>query len=517
MVSEKSIESGMRADGMKKGSRGKRIRIRIFDTTLRDGEQTPRVSLDMEEKLTIARALDELGVDTIEAGFPISSAGEKMAVKRIAGAGLKAEICGLARADKRDVDAALSCDVDLVHIFIATSDIHLKNKLKMGREEVKERAISSIEYAKSHGVKVEFSCEDATRTDLDFLKEMCLGAQGAGADRINLPDTVGVSSTSKMFDLIKSMKKVTRVPLSVHCHDDLGLAVANSLAGVDAGARQVEATINGIGERAGNAALEEVVMGLELLLGLQTRINTQGLNKVSRLVSRLTGVQVPPNKAIVGENAFAHESGIHAHGVIEAPSTYEAMSPEIVGKSTEILIGKHTGRHALKSRFEALGFELDGPQLSSALEQIKSLVDASKHITDEDLIAIGWDIKGKVPDEKRRLSLDECTVLTGLNLTPTATIAVSLDGQTKRFSQVGVGPVDAAVNALKSIAEGITMEEYRLNAITGGANALCEVTVKLRADGPVAIGRSVKPDIVLASVEATVEALNRLFMAQEDR
>ncbi len=496
-------------------------RVRIFDTTLRDGEQTPRVFLTTEEKLTIAKALDELGVDTIEAGFPISSRGEREAVKQIAHARLNAEICGLARTDTQDVEAVLDCDVDLAHIFIATSDIHLKNKLKMKREEVKSRAVSSIEYAKSHGVKVEFSCEDATRTDVNFLKEMCIAAQDAGADRINLPDTVGVSSSSKMSNIIKEAKKVTSIPLSVHCHDDLGLAVANSLAGVRAGARQVEATINGLGERAGNAALEEVVMALEILEGIQTQIDTRKLNQVSRLVSRLTGIQVQPNKAIVGENAFAHEAGIHAHGVLEAPSTYEAMSPDIVGKSTDIVIGKHTGKHAVKNKFDVYGFKLDDEQLKQALEQIKGLANANKHITDDDLIAIGWNLIGKVPNEKRRLRLDECTVLTGLNLTPTATIAITLNGETKRYSQVGVGPIDAAVNALKSIAaEGVAMEEYKLNAITGGADALCEVTVKLKGKNgkaPIAIGRSVKPDIVLASVEATVEALNRLLMTREDK
>ncbi len=318
--------------------------VRIFDTTLRDGDQTPGVSFTPDQKLLVARQLDKLGVDTIEAGTPVSSEGERRAVAAIAKAGLKAEVCGLARPVKEDIDAAVACGVDCAHIFISTSDLHLKYILKKTRPQVLNQAVEFIKYAKRRDIKVvEFSAMDATRTDLGYLQEICGAAVDAGADRVNIPDTVGAITPRGMYNLISQLKPYIKAPISVHCHDDLGLAVANSLAAVEAGAAQVQVAVNGLGERAGNASLEEVVMALKALYGVRLRIQTKLLTETSELVERLTGISVPPNKAIVGDNAFAHVSGIHAHGVLNFPGTYEPISPELVGHHRRLELGKLTG------------------------------------------------------------------------------------------------------------------------------------------------------------------------------
>jgi len=306
--------------------------ISIFDTTLRDGEQTPGVSLTPEDKIEIAHKLDSLGVDTIEAGFPLVSKGEYEAVKRISKEKLRSEICGLARANRMDIDTAIECDVDCIHTFIATSDIHMKYKLKMSKEEVLKAAVDSVEYAKKHGVVVEFSPEDASRTDFSYLMDVLKAVTDAKADRINIPDTVGVMDPRNVYDWISKITDSIKIPISIHCHNDFGLAVANSLTAVEAGATQVHATINGLGERAGNASLEEIVMNIHLLLKKKTNINTKLLYETSKLVTRLTGISVQPNKAIVGENAFGHEAGIHTHGISAKPITYEPISPELVGR-----------------------------------------------------------------------------------------------------------------------------------------------------------------------------------------
>jgi 2-isopropylmalate synthase len=488
--------------------------VMIFDTTLRDGEQTPGIALGVDDKVRIAEALSELGVDVIEAGFPMTSEGESDAVRRIASLKLRPRICALARSTKADVDAALSTGVDYVHTFIATSDIHLKHKLKMTREEVKRRAVETIEYGKAHGLTMEFSCEDATRTDLTFLKEMHLAVQEAGVDKINLPDTVGVISPSAMEYLVKELMMVTKVPLSVHCHDDFGLAVANSLAAVGRGARQVHVCVNGLGERSGNAALEEVVLGLMAFYNIRTGVDTRKIGFTSKTVSRITGFPIPDNKAVVGNNAFAHESGIHVHGVLREPSTYEAISPELVGMQRSIVIGKHTGAHSVKQKLKEYGIELTDDQLTGVVERVKKLAESGKSVDDAELVALASHVAGR-DAAGRRIKLKEFAVFTGVSITPTAVVALDLDGEVRRGSEIGIGPVDAAVNALKSVLDDkVSLTEYRLSAITGGSDALCEVSVKMQLNGDgkiVSVGKSVGPDIVNTSVDAAIEAIDRLY------
>ncbi len=491
-------------------------RVKILDTTLRDGEQTPNVALSVDDKLKIAQALDELGVDIIEAGFPINSEGEAEAVKRIAGAGLQSEICALCRASKTDIDAAIGADVDSVHIFLATSKVHLEKKLKISKEEAVAKAVEAVKYAKDHGLIAEFSCEDATRTELDFLHEIHRNIEGVGVDRIDIPDTVGVMTPPAMMQFVSEIRKVTKVPLAVHCHDDFGLSVANSLAGVRGGAEEVHVTMNGLGERAGNAALEEVVMALQAFYNISTSINTRKLAFVSRLVSQLTGIQVQPNKAIVGENAFSHEAGIHVHGILSESSTYEPMRPEIVGKERSIVMGKHSGTHAIESRLKEYGLTLDKEQLKELVKRVKKYAESGKKLDDAELFAVAYDILGQ--ETEPVIKLEEFTAFTGLNFTPTATVVLNIDGEVRRASETGVGPIDASLSAMRSaVSKNIVLKQYRLEAITGGANALCEVTVKLgdtENPGLISLGKSVGSDIVTTSVDATVEALNRLWVCK---
>ncbi|MEE8239329.1 MAG: 2-isopropylmalate synthase [Nitrososphaerales archaeon] len=490
----------------------------MFDTTLRDGEQTPGVSLTPDEKLEIASQLSNLGVDTIEAGFPITSPGEIQAVKLIAGAGLKSEICALARAEQKDIDLALGCNVDLIHIFIATSDIHLKHKLRMTRDEAFDRAVKAVQYAKDHGAQVEFSAEDATRSDPDYLIKVFQGVSDAGADRVDIPDTVGVMAPGPIFDLVSRVKESISTPISMHCHDDFGLATANTLAGVLAGAERVHVAVNGLGERAGNASLEEVVMSIHNLYQKKTNINTRLLYETSRLVSRLTGVVVQPNKAIVGENAFGHESGIHVHGIINMPITYEPLEPELVGRTRWIQAGKHAGIHGIKAQMEQLGLSPTEVQLKEILARVKDLGDKGKTLTDTDLDSIARSVLGKVA-EKRLLELEDMSVMTGINSTPTASVKLSMDGNTYVAAETGVGSVDSAIKAIQKISErlaSIRLKEYRLEAITGGTDALGEVVIKVEdKEGNTASARSSSGDIVIASVEAMIEGINRILMKRK--
>ncbi|MEW5747763.1 MAG: 2-isopropylmalate synthase [Candidatus Thermoplasmatota archaeon] len=488
-------------------------RVKILDTTLRDGEQTPNVALSVDDKLKIAQALDELGADIIEAGFAVNSEGEAEAVKRIAGAGLKSEVCSLCRAAPQDIDAALACDVDSVHIFLATSKVHLEKKLKITQQEAVEKAVAAVQYAKQHGLVVEFSCEDATRTDLSFLGVVHKAVEGAGVDRIDIPDTVGVMTPQAMMQFVAEVRKGTKVPLAVHCHDDFGLSVANSLAGVLGGAEEVHVTVNGLGERAGNAAMEEVVMGLQAFYGLRTRINTRKMAFVSRLVSQLTGIAVQPNKAIVGENAFSHEAGIHVHGVLSESSTYEPMRPEIVGKERTLVVGKHSGVHAVQNKLKEYGLDLAPEQMKEVVVRVKKYAESGKKLDDAELLAVAYDVMGQEMEPVIRL--EEFTVFTGLNFTPTATVVLNIDGEVRRASETGVGPIDASLSAIRTaVSKNIVLKQFRLEAITGGSNALCEVTVKLGdcEDAQLlALGKSVGSDIVTTSVDATIEGLNRLW------
>ncbi|MEM3356546.1 MAG: 2-isopropylmalate synthase [Candidatus Bathyarchaeia archaeon] len=492
------------------------IYVRIFDTTLRDGEQTPGVSLSVEEKLEIARHLDALGIDVIEAGSPMSSEGEKEAVKEIAKARLKAEICGLARTTREDIDAAIQCDVDSVHTFISASDIQIKHALNLTREQVLKSSVDAIEYIKAHGLVCEFSPMDATRADVSFLKKICKAAEEAGADRINIPDTVGVSTPFSMRKLIEEIKTVVKVPISVHCHDDFGMAVANSLAGVEAGATQVHVTVNGIGERAGNAALEEVVMALYSIYKYKTGIKTSLLYSTSRLVSKLTGIPVQPNKAIVGENAFSHKSGIHTRGVTVEPLTFEPITPELVGRKRRLEAGKLAGKQGIKAQLEEAGIHPTKDQLKTIVNRVKQLGDKGKIVTDADLMAIARAVMGGIVEEEKIVVLRDLTVLTGINIVPMATVKLSIEGKEYVSAETGVGPVDAAIKAIQKITSSLAdvkLSEYRLEALTGGSDAVAEVLVKVEdKDGNIVSTRAVNEDIVRASVEAMIEGINRCLL-----
>jgi 2-isopropylmalate synthase len=476
------------------------------------------VTLTPEEKLEIARQLDRLGVDTIEAGFPITSQGEFEACKMICREGLKAEISLLARVNRQDMDRAISCEPDLIHLFIATSDIHLQYKLKISREEAITRAVEGIEYVKAHGLPVEFSAEDATRTDLDFLVEFFKTVEDAGADRIDIPDTVGVAWPERIKEIVSRVNESVRLPISIHCHDDYGLATANTIAAVVAGARRIHVTINGLGERAGNAALEEVVMALHRLYGKKTAVNPKLIYETSRLVSRLTGVLVQPNKAIVGENAFAHESGIHTHGILNLPATYEPMEPELVGRTRTLQVGKHAGTHGVLAQLKELGLNPTKEQVRMIVAKAKEIADKGKTLTDSDLEAIARTIMGETPLEKRRVRLKDMVVVTGINLVPTASVKMEVEGVERVVAETGVGPVDAAVKAIQRAAGDypkLTLKEYRLEAITGGTDALAEVLIKVEDEqGNLASARGAGVDVVVASVNAMIEAINRIAIKQ---
>jgi len=494
--------------------------VRIFDTTLRDGEQTPGVSLTPEEKFEIGVQLDKLGVDVIEAGFPSASEGERKAVRELAHAGLKAEICALTRAIKSDIDAAFSCDVDSIHTFISTSEVQMKYALNITPEQVLEKSLEAVQYIKDHGVICEFSPMDATRTDFNFLRKVCMTAEEAGADRINIPDTVGIMNPDSMRRLISRLRETLKVPLSVHCHDDFGLAVANSLAGVDGGAAQVHVTVNGLGERAGNAALEEVVMGLHTIYKLRTGVNTRLLYETSKLVSRLTGVPIQPNKAIVGENAFAHESGIHTKGVVVKPLTFEPISPELVGRRRKLIAGKLAGRHGIRAELREAGIHPTEKQLKEIVKRVKELGDKGKTVTDADLFAIARAVMGGVSEE-RAVDLIDLAVITGIRVIPTASVKLMLDKKEYTAAETGVGPVDAAIKAIQKITDNLVnvrLREYRLEALTGGSDAVAEVVIKVEDKyGNIVSARGAREDIVMASVEAMIEGINKLLLKSRKR
>lgn len=491
--------------------------VRIFDTTLRDGEQTPGVSLTAEEKVRIARQLNKLGVDAIEAGFPIASKGEKDSVQAVATAGLTCEVVGLARANKADIDAALDAKVNCVHVFIATSDLHLQHKLKLTQDQVLERITEWVSYTKDHGVIVEYSAEDATRTEIGFLKKAYLTAQEAGADRVNLPDTVGVSSPETIARITKEVVGTLKIPVSIHCHDDFGLSVANSLAAVGAGAAQVHVTMNGLGERAGNTSLEEVVMSLHRLYDRPTNIKTELLYETSRLVATLTGIRVQPNKAIVGENAFGHESGIHTHGITEMPLTYEPYDPSIVGRRRWFQAGKHAGAHGIAAQLADEGYFPDKSQLMEIVARVKDIGDKGKTVTDADLLAITEAVLGS--QRERLLELLDLAVITGKGLLPTASVRLRLNDKEYTSAETGVGPIDAAIRAVQKITDSsvqIRLKEYRLEAITGGSDALAEAMVKVEdATGNVVSAAAAREDVVLSSVEAMVEAINKVLFRKQ--
>ncbi|MCG2828709.1 2-isopropylmalate synthase [Methanothermobacter sp. K4] len=487
------------------------MQVRVLDTTLRDGEQTPGVSLTPEEKLRIALKIDDLGADIIEAGSAITSEGEREGIRKITAEGLNAEICSFARAVRDDIDAALSCNVDSVHLVVPTSDLHLEHKLRKTREEVLEQAVDCTEYAVDHGLLVELSAEDSTRSDIGFLKRVFSEGIAAGAERICACDTVGMLTPERSYEFYGELSELG-APVSVHCHNDFGLAVANSLAGLRAGASEVHATINGIGERAGNAALEEVVVALKSLYNVDTNINIEMLYETSRMVARMTGVYLQPNKAIVGENAFAHESGIHADGVLKKAETYEPITPEMVGHRRRFVMGKHIGTHALRQRLDELGMKVDEDKLMEIFRRVKALGDMGKCVTDVDLQAIAEDVLGVMEDKV--VDLEEVTIVSGNRVTPTASVKLRVDGNEVLEAGIGVGPVDAAIVAIKKSLEDfadITLEEYHVDAITGGTDALIDVVIKLRHGDRIISARSTQPDIIMASVEAFLSGVNRLL------
>ena len=468
-----------------------------------------------DQKVQMAIRLDELGIDAIEAGFPIVSQGEMQAIKTIARQGLKAEICGLARTTKTDIDAALQCDLGYVHTFIATSEIHMQYKLKMTRDQVLEKAVSAVEYAKKHGLQVEFSAEDATRSDRGFLLEVFKKVTDAGADRLDIPDTVGFATPQFIADLVREVRDATKLPISVHCHDDFGLAVANSIAGVNAGAACAHVTINGLGERAGNASLEEFVMALQCLYTKKHGIRTELLYEVSKFVSNTMGIIVQPNKAIIGENAFGHESGIHTHGIINNPLTYEPISPELVGRKRWLQAGKHAGAHGIRAMLEEFGINPTDEQLKFIVEKQKNVADKGKPITTSELLSIAGEIMKNTKFEEK-FKLYDFHIVTGMNIIPTAVVRLNADGKDFIASEIGVGPVDAALKAIQKISgemANIKIREYRLDSITGGSDALAEVTVKVEdKDGNVVSARKAGEDIVVASVQAMMDAINKVLL-----
>jgi 2-isopropylmalate synthase len=490
--------------------------IRIFDTTLRDGEQTPGVSLTMDDKIEIARQLSKLGVDVIEAGSPMSSEGEKKVVKEIAAAGLESEICGLARATQSDIDAAIDCDVDVVHVFIPTSLVQMKYAVNMTPEQVLAATVDHVEYVKKHGLKCEFSPMDATRSEPRFLKQVCQAAEKAGADMLNIPDTVGIMIPQTMRKLIEDVRKAVKMPISVHCHDDFGMAVANSLAAVEAGATQVHATINGLGERAGNASLEEVVMALHMIYKLKTGINSPLLYSTSRMVATLTGIFVQANKAIVGENAFAHESGIHTRGVTVKPLTFEPIKPESVGRTRKLVAGKLAGTRGIKAELQEIGIHPTEDQLKEIVQRVKELGDKGKMVTDADLLALTSAVMGEVIAEEKILDLCDMAVVTGIKVIPTASVRLVLDGKEYIAAETGVGPVDAVLKAIQKLTSNlakIRLNEYRLEAITGGSNAVAEVVIKVEDErGHIVSARAAREDIVMASVEAMINGINKCLI-----
>jgi 2-isopropylmalate synthase len=497
-------------------------RIKIFDTTLRDGEQSPGASMNVDEKIQVAKQLKKLGVDIIEAGFPIASPGDFEAVNRISKEVKGIVVAGLCRARDEDIERAAQAlapaEQKRIHTFIATSDIHLKYKLRMNREQVIESAVKAVKKARQYTDDVEFSAEDATRSDWDYLCKVTEEVIKAGAKTVNIPDTVGYTIPQEYGELIEylmnKVPNIDKATISVHCHNDLGLAVANSLTAILKGAGQVECTINGIGERAGNAALEEIVMALKVrgsFFKADTGIVTQELYRTSRLVSKITGMVVQPNKAIVGANAFAHEAGIHQDGVLKERTTYEIMRPEDIGiPSSKIVLGKHSGRHAFKTRLEELGFSLTEEEINRAFERFKRLADQKKYIFNEDIEAL-------VSDEVLRITevyqLVDLEVSSGTKKKPTATVKMKINGEEKEISISGDGPVDAVYKAITELTGSkAELNKFEIKAITGGTDALGEVTVILEEGGHTVRGHGSDTDIIIASAKAYINALNKLAL-----
>jgi 2-isopropylmalate synthase len=494
--------------------------IRIFDTTLRDGEQSPGASMNVEEKITLAKQLARLGVDIIEAGFAISSPGDFEAIKRIGAEVEGPVICSLARARKEDIDRAWEALKDApkrrIHTFHSTSDIHLKHQYRISREEALKRSVEMVKHACSYVDDVEFSPMDATRTDISYLHEVVEAVIEAGANTVNIPDTVGYTTPVEFGALIKGIKdkvrNIDQAIISVHCHNDLGLAVANVLSAILNGAEQVECTVNGIGERAGNCSLEEVVMALRTrkdFFNADSRVNSEEIMRTSRLVTKITGIPVQPNKAIVGANAFAHESGIHQDGLLKERTTYEIMRPESIGLvKTNLVLGKHSGRHAFRDRLKQMGYDFSEDDLNKAFERFKHIADQKKEVFDEDLEAIVSDEMQQIQEVYVLLHL---SAQSGTDIRPAATVEMQVNGQTVKQTGTGDGPVDAVYRTIAQMTGTKSkLDAYLVKGITGGTDALGEVTVKVEEAGKKVAGHGADTDIIIASAKAYVNALNKL-------
>jgi len=502
-------------------------RVIIFDSTLRDAEQSPGASLNVSEKVEVAQQLARLGVDVIEAGYPISSPAQFEAVKRIAEEVSGSVIAGLARTVKEDIDSAAAALKSAprwrIHTFTSSSPRHMEHMLRMTPATVLEKAVEAVKHAKGYTDDVEFSGQDATRSDIVFLRELVQAAIEAGATTMNIPDTVGYGIPRVYGELIADLRQnvpgIDKVVISTHCHNDLGLATANSLAGVLNGARQIECTINGLGERAGNASLEEVVMAIKTrrdVFAVDTGIRTTEIYRTSQLVSRLMGWQMQPNKAIVGANAFAHESGIHVDGLLKDRSTYEIMTPESVGVTgSRMVMGRHSGRHGFKTRCEELGFELDREQLDKAYEEFLVLADKKKEVFDEDIMAI---LADEIDTESETFHLDYLQCSSGTGTLPSATVRILRAGEVLQEAAWGDGPVDATYNAI-SKATGLApeLENYSIRAVTGSSEALGEAVLRISYEGKVFVGRGVSTDIIEASAKAYISALNHMVRANNCR
>ena len=501
-------------------------RVVVFDTTLRDGEQSPGASMNLDEKIRIATVLEEMGIDVIEAGFPIASEGDFEAVSEVAKLVKNSTVCGLARATKMDIErcaeAIKPAESGRIHTFISTSPLHMKYKLQMEPDAVFEKVKESVSFARNFTDDVEWSAEDGSRTERDFLARCVEAAIASGATTINIPDTVGYALPHEFSDLIgflfNTVPNIDKAIISVHCHNDLGLAVANSLAAVGAGARQVECTINGLGERAGNAAMEEIVMALRTrqdLMPYATEVVTEDIMKASRLVSAVTGFTVQPNKAIVGKNAFAHESGIHQDGMLKHAETYEIMTPESVGlNQSQLVLGKHSGRHAFKEKLKELGYDIGENAVEVAFKGFKDLADKKKDVFDEDIMALVDDQVLRTNDVLKLVSLE---VLCGTkHQPPKAELEMTIDGENKVCKSTGDGPVDAAFNAIKELVpHGARLQLYQVHAVTQGTDAQAEVTVRLDEDGRTVNGQAADTDTMVASAKAYINALNKLLVKRE--
>ena len=496
-------------------------RIKIFDTTLRDGEQTPGVSLNIQEKLEIARQLVRLGVDVIEAGFAISSPGDFLAVKTVAENVKGATIASLSRAVEKDIDraweAVSNAESPRIHTFIATSDIHMKYKLKMTEEEVLQRAVAMVKHAKKYCGDVEFSAEDASRTRTEFLYRIVEEVIKAGATVVNIPDTVGYAYPEEFGLLIRGIREnvpnIDKAEISVHCHNDLGLAVANSLEALRNGAVQLECTVNGLGERAGNASIEEIIMGVQTRKDFYGErihsIDTKQIYRTSKLVSSLTGIDVQPNKAIVGANAFAHESGIHQHGVLAEKSTYEIMTPESIGLSqNRMVLGKLSGKHAFEERLKEMGYNLDPGTVATAFEKFKELADKKKEVLDRDIEAL---VEDKMSEVNEVYKLDSFQINSGNKIIATATVSLLKNGELVMEAATGDGPVNAAFKAVeRTVGFELELQDYSLKGVTEGTDALGEATVRVIKDDRIYVGRGVSTDVIEASVKAYINAINRV-------